>query len=149
VEKTLVIIKPDAVQRGLIGTIVDRLEKRGLQIAAMKMIQMTPDLARRHYAVHQGKHFFDGLMRYITSGPVVVLVVEGARAIEVVRRVMGATDPVRAEAGTIRGDFALDMGRNLIHGSDSPESAATEIELFFTPAEIVSAPRDIDRWVYE
>jgi nucleoside-diphosphate kinase len=149
VEKTLVIIKPDAVQRGLIGTIVDRLEKRGLRIAAMKLIQITPDLARRHYAAHQGKHFFDGLIQYITSGPVVVMVVEGTRAIEVVRRVMGATDPVRAEAGTIRGEYALEMGRNLIHGSDSPESATTEIDLFFTPAEILSFSRDIDRWVFE
>ncbi len=148
-EKTLVIIKPDGVQRGLSGTIVDRLEKRGLQLAAMKLMQITPDLARRHYAVHQGKPFFEGLIQYITSGPVVVMVVEGARAIEVVRRVMGATDPVRAEPGTIRGDFALDMGRNLIHGSDSPESAATEISLFFTPAEILSYPRVLDRWVYE
>jgi nucleoside-diphosphate kinase len=149
VEKTLVIIKPDAVQRGLIGTIVDRLEKRGLRIAAMKLIQITPELARRHYAAHQGKHFFDGLIQYITSGPVVVMVVEGTRAIEVVRRVMGATDPVRAEAGTIRGEYALEMGRNLIHGSDSPESATTEIDLFFTPAEILSFSRDIDRWVFE
>jgi nucleoside-diphosphate kinase len=149
VEKTLVIIKPDAVQRGLIGTIIDRLEKRGLRIVAMKLTQITPDLARRHYAVHQGKHFFEGLIEYITAGPVVVMVVEGNRAIEVVRRIMGATDPVRADAGTIRGEYALDMGRNLIHGSDSPDSASTEIDLFFAPAEIVSFSRDIDRWVFE
>jgi len=149
VEKTLVIIKPDAVQRGLIGTITDRLEKRGLRIVAMKIMHITPELARRHYAVHEGKHFFDGLIQYITSGPVVVMVVEGNRAIEVVRRVMGATDPVRADAGTIRGDFALDMGRNLIHGSDSPDTAAAEVGLFFSPAEILSFSRDIDRWVFE
>ena len=148
-ERTLVIVKPDAVQRGLIGTIVDRLEKRGLRIVALKMIHIDPVLAKRHYAVHQGKHFFDGLIQYITSGPVVVMVVEGTRAIEVVRRVMGATDPVRAEAGTIRGDLALEMGRNLIHGSDSPESAVTEIDLFFSPEEILSFSRDIDRWVFE
>jgi nucleoside-diphosphate kinase len=149
VEKTLVIIKPDGVQRGLIGAIVDRLEKRGLRIVAMKMMQISPELARRHYAIHEGKHFFDGLIQYITSGPVIVMVVEGTRAIEVVRRVMGATDPARAEAGTIRGDLALEMGRNLIHGSDSPETAATEIQLFFLPGEILSFSRDIDRWVFE
>ncbi len=148
-ERTLVIVKPDGVQRALIGTIVDRLERRGLRIVGLKMIQIAPDLAKRHYAVHNGKPFFDGLIQYITSGPVVVMVVEGTRAIEVVRRLMGATDPVRAEAGTIRGDLALEMGRNLIHGSDSPESAASEIDLFFSPDELLSFSRDMDRWVFE
>ena len=147
-EKTLVIIKPDGVQRGLIGEIIGRLERRGLRIIAMKMMQITPDLAKRHYAVHQGKHFFDSLIEYITSGPVVVMVIEGNRAVEVVRRLMGSTDPAQAELGTIRGDFALDMSRNLIHGSDSLQTAEFEISLFFSPDEIVSLSRDIDRWIF-
>jgi len=148
VDRTLVILKPDAVQRNLIGEIILRLERRGLRVVAMKMMQITADLAQRHYAVHRGKPFFDSLIRYITSGPVVALVVEGTQAIEVIRRMMGSTDPAQAAPGTIRGDFALEMGRNLIHGSDSPESAAYEIGLFFSPEEIVPLSRDIDCWIY-
>jgi len=148
VDRTLVILKPDAVQRNLIGEIILRLERRGLRVVAMKMMQITADLAQRHYAVHRGKLFFDSLIRYITSGPVVALVVEGTQAIEVIRRMMGSTDPAQAAPGTIRGDFALEMGRNLIHGSDSPESAAYEIGLFFSPEEIVPLSRDIDCWIY-
>lgn len=147
-DRTLVILKPDAVQRNLIGEIILRLERRGLRVVAMKMMQITADLAQRHYAVHRGKPFFDSLIRYITSGPVVALVVEGTQAIEVIRRMMGSTDPAQAAPGTIRGDFALEMGRNLIHGSDSPESAAYEIGLFFSPEEIVPLSRDIDCWIY-
>jgi len=148
-ERTLVIIKPDGVQRGLIGPIITRLEQRGLKIVAMKMIQMDEALARRHYAVHEGKPFFEGLVKYITSGPVVVMVVEGTRAIEVVRRTMGATNPAEAAPGTIRADFALEIGRNLVHGSDSPETAEKEINLFFSPSEIISYSRDTDKWIFE
>jgi nucleoside-diphosphate kinase len=146
-DRTLVIIKPDGVQRNLIGEIILRLERRGLRVVAMKMMQITSDLAQRHYAVHRGKPFFDSLIQYITSGPVVALVVEGSQAIEVIRRTMGSTDPAQAAPGTIRGDLALDMRRNLIHGSDSPESAVYEIALFFSPEEIVPLTRDIDCWI--
>lgn len=148
-ERSLIIIKPDGVQRGLIGAIISRLENRGLKIVAMKMIQMDEELARRHYAIHEGKPFFEKLINYITSGPVVVMIVEGPRAIEIVRRTMGATNPADASPGTIRADFALEIGRNLIHGSDSLETAEKEIELFFHPSEILSYHRDTDRWVFE
>jgi nucleoside-diphosphate kinase len=148
VERTLVIIKPDGAQRNLIGEIILRLERRGLRIIAMKLMRITPELAQRHYAVHRGKPFFDGLIQYITSGPVVVMVIEGSQAIEVVRRTMGSTDPAQAAPGTIRGDLAMEMRRNLIHGSDSAESAAFEIALFFSPEEIISLPRDLDCWIY-
>ncbi len=148
-ERSLIIIKPDGVQRGLIGTIISRLENRGLKIVAMKMIQMDESLARRHYAVHEGKPFFESLIKYITSAPVVVMVVEGPRAIEVVRKTMGATNPADAAPGTIRADFALEIGRNLIHGSDSLETAEKEISLFFHPSEILSYTRDVDRWILE
>jgi len=149
VERTLVIIKPDGVQRGLIGPIITRLERRGLKITAMKMIQMGYDLARKHYAVHEGKPFYEGLIEYITSGPVVVMVVEGKKAIEIVRRTMGATNPMEAAPGTIRADYGLEIGRNLVHGSDGPETAAFEIPLFFNEDEILSYTRDTDRWIFE
>lgn len=148
-ERTLVIIKPDGVQRSLIGEIIGRLEQRGLRIVGMKMMRISPDLARIHYAEHDGKPFFESLIEYITSGPVVVMVLEGTQAIEIVRRTMGRTNPVEAEAGTIRGDLALMTGRNLIHGSDSAATAAIEIPRFFASDEIVSSSRDIDRWVFE
>lgn len=148
-ERTLVIIKPDAVQRGLIGEIIRRIERRGLRIVAMKMIQMSPELAERHYAVHKGKPFYEGLIRYITSAPVVVMVVEGKHAIEITRRTMGATNPADASPGTIRADFGVEIGRNLVHGSDGPETAAYEIPLFFTESEILSYQRSIDPWIYE
>ncbi len=148
-ERSLIIIKPDGVQRGLIGAIISRLENRGLKIVAMKMIQMDESLARRHYAVHEGKPFFESLIKYITSAPVVVMVVEGPRAVEVVRKTMGATNPADAAPGTIRADFALEIGRNLIHGSDSIETAEKEISLFFHPSEILSYTRDTDRWIFE
>ena len=148
-EKTLVIIKPDGVQRGLIGPIITRLERRGLKITAMKMIQMDYDLAKRHYAVHEGKAFYEKLLEYITSGPVVVMVVEGKEAIEVVRRTMGATNPMEAVPGTIRADYGLEIGRNLVHGSDGAETAAFEIPLFFSEDEILSYSRDTDRWIFE
>jgi nucleoside-diphosphate kinase len=148
-ERTLIIIKPDGVQRGLIGPILSRLERRGLRLAALKLLQITPALAARHYAIHQGKPFYAGLIEFITSGPVVVAVVEGIEAIEVVRKTMGATNPARCEPGTIRGDFGLEIGRNLIHGSDSPETAAYEIPLFFAPEEILEYQRAVDGWIYE
>jgi nucleoside-diphosphate kinase len=149
VERTLVLIKPDGVQRQLIGPIITRLEQRGLKIVAMKLIQVSQDLARKHYAIHEGKPFFEPLIAYITSAPVVAMVVEGPNAIEVTRNTMGATNPVKAAPGTIRADYALMIGRNLVHGSDGPETAATEIALWFDPGELLSYPRDLDRWILE
>jgi nucleoside-diphosphate kinase len=130
-QRTLVLVKPDGVKKGLIGEIISRLEKKGLKIAAMRMLQMDKALARKHYAVHKGKPFFAGLVEFITSGPVVAVVVEGEKSVEVVRKLMGETDPVKAAPGTIRGDYGLDIGENLIHGSDSEENAQKEIVLFF------------------
>jgi len=130
-QRTLVLVKPDGVKKGLIGEIISRLEKKGLKIAAMRMLQMDKALARRHYAVHDGKPFFAGLVDFITSGPIVAVVVEGEKSVEVVRKLMGETDPVKAAPGTIRGDYGLDIGENLIHGSDSEENAQNEISLFF------------------
>jgi nucleoside-diphosphate kinase len=148
-EKTLVILKPDAVQRGLIGEIITRLERRGLKIVALKMMQISKELAARHYGVHVGKPFYEGLIAYITSSPVVVMAVEGKRAIEVVRSTMGATNPAQATPGTIRADFSLEVGRNLVHGSDGPEAAAFELGLFFRDDELLSWNRDTDRWISE
>lgn len=148
-ERTLVIIKPDAVQRGLIGEIITRLERRGLKIVAMKLMQISTELAAKHYGVHLGKPFYIGLVDYITSSPVVVLAVEGKRAIEVVRGTMGATNPAQAAPGTIRADLALEIGRNLVHGSDGPETAAFELGLFFGEEEWVPWTRDTERWISE
>jgi len=148
-ERTLVLAKPDAVQRGLAGTIIARLEARGLKIVAIKLIQIDRSMAGRHYEAHVGKPFFDGLVRFITSSPVVATVLEGNRAIDIVRQSMGDTDPAKATPGTIRGDLALDIGRNLVHGSDSPESAQREIALFFDQAEILSYDRSLDPWIIE
>ena len=148
-ERTLVLIKPDGVQRQLIGPIITRLEGRGLKIVAMKMVQVSQDLARKHYAIHIGKPFFEPLIDYITSAPVVALVVEGPNAIEVTRNTMGATNPVKATPGTIRADYGLEIGRNLVHGSDGPDTAATEMALWFDQSEILTYQRDIDRWILE
>ena len=148
-EQTLVIIKPDGVQRQLIGPIITRLERRGLKIVAMKMMQVSTDLAREHYAIHEGKPFYEPLIQYITSSPVVVLVVEGPNAIEVTRNTMGATNPVSAAPGTLRADYGLEIGRNLVHGSDGPETAVAEIALWFDQSEILSYERDVDRWILE
>ena len=148
-ERTLVILKPDAVQRGLIGPITARLEQRGLKLVGMKFIQIDADLAARHYAVHKGKPFYDGLIKYITSSPVVVQVWEGKRAIDTVRRTCGATNPIDAEMGTIRADFGVEIGRNLIHASDGPETAAIEIPLYFTEPELVTWSRATDQWIME
>ena len=148
-ERTLIIIKPDAVQRGLIGPIITHLETRGLKIVGMKFMRIDKALAERHYAIHKGKAFYDGLIEYITSAPVVVMVLEGRQAIEIVRRTLGATKPAEAAPGTIRADYGLEVGRNLVHGSDGPDTAATEIGLFFGETELVSWERDTDRWIFE
>ena len=149
VERTLVLLKPDAVQRGLVGELISRLERRGLKLVAMKLMRVDQELARRHYAEHVGKPFFSGLIEFITSSPIVAMVAEGKSAVGIVRSVMGATDPLDAAPGTVRGDLAVSIGLNLIHGSDSLESAAREIELFFSPGEIVSYDRETDRWIIE
>jgi nucleoside-diphosphate kinase len=148
-ERSLIILKPDAVQRGLIGPILTRLEQRGLKLAGLKLMRIDEGLARRHYAVHEGKPFFAGLVEYIVSGPVVVVVVTGKNVISMVRNTVGATNPAQAAPGTIRGDFGVEIGRNLIHASDSPENGEKEIALFFQDRELVSLERSIDRWIYE
>jgi len=145
----LVILKPDAVQRGLIGQITTRLEQRGLKLAGMKFIQIDHDLAAQHYAVHKGKPFYEGLIKYITSSPVVVQVWEGKRVIETVRRTCGATNPIDADLGTIRADFAVEIGRNLIHASDGAETAAYEIPLYFKEEDLVTWSRVTDQWIME
>lgn len=148
-ERSLIILKPDAVQRGLVSTILGRLEQRGLRFAGLKMMHVTEELARKHYAEHEGKPFFVGLIEYITSGPVVVIVVTGKNVIETVRTMVGATNPVKSAPGTIRGDFGLEIGRNLIHASDSPESGERETAIFFASNELVTMERSVDRWIYE
>ena len=135
-ERSLVLIKPDAMQRGLAGTIISRLQQRGLKLVAIKMLHLDKALARRHYAVHADKPFFDGLVDYISSAPIIAIIFEGKSAVEVIRETMGATDPAKAEPGTIRGDFGLDIERNAIHGSDSVETAKEEIKLFFSQDKI-------------
>jgi len=147
-ERSLVLIKPDAVQRALTGQIISRLERKGLKIAAMKMLHMDRGLAERHYAVHKGKPFFDDLVGFITSGPLIAIVFQGENAVQVIRQMMGETDPVKATAGTIRGDFGIDIGHNLVHGSDSPENASEEIDLFFSAKEILDYRRELDTWIY-
>jgi len=147
-EKTLVLIKPDGVQRGLAGRVIARFEQKGLKIVAMKMLHMDRDLATRHYAIHKGKAFFEDLVDFITSGPIVALVTEAPNAVAMVRTMMGDTDPAKAQPGTIRGDFGIDIGHNVFHGSDAPENASTEIALFFSAREILSYERELDRWLY-
>jgi nucleoside-diphosphate kinase len=148
-ERTLVIVKPDGVQRGLTGSIVGRLEARGLRIVGLRFVQVTSDLAGRHYAEHEGKPFYPGLLSYITSGPVAVACFEGNNAVQMVRNTVGATNPLNAAPGTIRADLAVDIGRNLIHASDAPATAERELALWFKPEELVSYQRDVDRWVFE
>jgi nucleoside-diphosphate kinase len=143
------MVKPDGVQRGLVGEIISRFEKRGLKIAALKMIQITPELASKHYGEHQGKPFFKGLVEYITSGPVVAMVLEGKDCISLARGMMGATDPKQAAPGTIRGTYGIDIGRNVIHGSDSAASAEREISLFFSDDELCAYSLTINPWLYE
>jgi nucleoside-diphosphate kinase len=148
-ERTLVLVKPDAVQRGLVGEIISRFERTGLKLVALKMLQMDKEMAGRHYVIHQGKPFFDGLVSFITSSSLIAAIFEGPSAVEVVRKIMGATDPVKAAPGTIRGDLALDIGRNLVHGSDSLENAEQEISLFFYPREVISYERQVEPWIIE
>jgi nucleoside-diphosphate kinase len=147
VERTLIIVKPDGVHRGLIGPVLSRFEARGLKIAGLKLTRISRDLAERHYAEHKGKSFYEGLVGFITSGPVVVGVVEGPGAIAMVRTMMGATNPANAAPGTIRGDYATAVSYNVIHGSDGPESAQREIALYFSPDEIFDYERGSDPWV--
>lgn len=148
-ERTLVLVKPDGVQRGLVGEILGRLERRGLRIVALDFRVIDPTVSSVHYAEHQGKPFYAGLVEYIGSGPSAVVVLEGPDAIKTVRTTVGATNPAEAAPGTIRGDLGLERGRNLIHASDSPESAGREIDLFFAGKPVQSYERDIDRWIIE
>ena len=146
-ERTLVLIKPDAVQRLLAGRILARYEDRGLKLVALKLMRVSTDLAERHYAVHREKPFFRGLVDFITSAPLVAAVLEGPNAIAIVRAMNGATRPHEAAPGTIRGDFAVETAQNLVHASDGPETAAAELALWFSPDELLSYDRDVDRWV--
>ncbi len=148
-ERSLVLIKPDAVKRGLTGIIISRLEGQGLKLVALKMLQLDESLAQRHYAPHREKAFFDSLVAYISSAPIVAAVFEAEGAVDLIRKAMGATDPTEAEAGTIRGDFGLDIEHNTIHGSDSVETAQKEIQLFFSEDEILNYQREIDRRLTE
>ncbi len=148
-ETTLIILKPDAVQRGLVGRIVSRFEDKGLQIVGAKLMRISSDLAARQYADHQGKPFYDGLVRFMTSAPVLVLAIRGVGAIAICRKLMGATFGSNAEPGSIRGDFGVSNSFNLVHGSDGPESAQRELALFFAAGELLDDARTIDEWVYD
>lgn len=148
-ERTLVLVKPDAMQRGLASEILGRLERRGLRIVGLKLLHVDRALAERHYGEHVGKPFYEGLVAYITACPIVAAVFEGTGAVEAVRSTMGKTNPREAAPGTIRGDLGVEIGRNLVHGSDSLESAQREVALFFQPSELFDVSRDVDRWVFE
>jgi nucleoside-diphosphate kinase len=147
-ERTFLLIKPDAVQRGLIGQIISRFELKGLKIVGLKMVKISPDQAKRQYACHEGKAFYDSLITFMTSGPALALVVEGRNAITLARKIMGATDPLGAEPGTIRGDFSVDTKHNLVHGSDSHESVQHELPIYFLPEELQSYELNIKPWLY-
>ncbi len=147
-ERTLVLIKPDGVQRGLIGEIVSRLEKRGLKLVAAKFMSVSQHLAEKHYEIHKGKPFYEGLINYITSAPVLAMVWEGPLAITAVRQTMGSTRPTEAAPGSVRHDYALEVGRNLTHASDAPETAIQEIGIWFQPEEIASWERSSDPWIF-
>jgi nucleoside-diphosphate kinase len=148
-ERTLVLVKPDGVQRGLIGEVIARLERRGLRMAAAKFMDVKKELAETHYAIHKGKPFYDGLIAYITSSPVMAMVWEGPSAVAAVRQTMGSTKPTDADPGSIRHDFALMVGRNLTHASDSVENGEKEISLWFKPSELLTWKRDSDMWIFE
>jgi len=148
-EKTFVLVKPDGVQRGLIGEVISRLERRGLRLVAARFQPVSRNMAERLYAVHQGKPFYDGLLDYITSGPVMAMVWEGPNAIAAVRQTMGATRPIEAEPGSLRHDFSLEVGRNLTHASDSIDTAMKEIDLWFSSEDLVDWSRDLDPWIFE
>jgi len=149
VEQTLVLVKPDGVQRGLTGEVISRLERRGLRLVAAKFMQVSQELAETHYAIHKGKPFYDRLIRYITSTPVMAMVWEGPNAVAAVRQTMGATRPTEAAPGSLRHDFALEVGYNLTHASDTVENGVKEVELWFQPGEIVAWEREVDRWIFE
>src|SRR4051794_15945160 len=146
-QRTLVLLKPDCLQRRLAGTLLQRFEQKGLRLVALKLVTASRATAEQHYAVHKGKPFYDSLLQFITAGPTVALVLEGREAVAAVRQLMGSTDGTKAAPGTIRGDFALSIQNNLIHGSDSPENAATEIALWFTPAELVAFQPTDASWI--
>ncbi len=148
-ERTFVMIKPDAVQRGLAGEIINRFEKKGIKIVAMKLVSVSRELAEKHYGIHKGKSFFEPTVKYIISSPVIAMVLEGINAIDMVRGMMGKTDPQKAEMGTIRGDFGQFIGRNIVHGSDSEETAEFEINLWFKPEETADYKRIDEGWLAE
>lgn len=148
-ETTLIFLKPDAVQRGLMGTIIARFEAKGLQFVGMKMMQVPTDLAQKHYAEHKGKPFYDGLIKFVTSSPVLVLAIRGVNAVAVCRKLIGATNGQKAEPGTIRGDFGMSGGYNMIHGSDSPESAQRELSLWFPDGDLLDYEPTVRQWVYD
>lgn len=148
-ERTLILVKPDAMQRGLAFEVLGRLERRGLRLAGLRLLQVDEAMAKRHYGEHEGKPFFAGLVSYITSSPIIAAVFEGTNAVAAARQTMGGTKPTEAAPGTIRGDLGLEIGRNLVHGSDSPESAEREIGIFFEGQPVIDWQRDTDRWVFE
>lgn len=148
-ERTFLAVKPDGVQRGLVADIIGRFERKGFKLVGLKMMQVTREIAENHYGEHKGKGFFEGLVGFITSGPIVAMVWEGPNVIATARKMMGATNPANAEGGTIRGELATDIGRNVIHGSDGPESAQREIGIFFKPEELVSWERTNEKWIKE
>jgi nucleoside-diphosphate kinase len=148
-ERTFVMLKPDCVQRNLVGRVITCFEEKGYKIVGLKMLRLSREMAEEHYAEHRGKPFFESLVAHITSGPVVAMVIEGKGVIAAVRQMMGSTNPLEAAPGTIRGRFAVDVGRNVVHGSDGPASAAREVALFFRPDELISYRREDERWVYE
>ena len=148
-ERSLVLVKPDGVQRGLIGEVISRLERRGLRLVAAKFMQVSNELAETHYAIHKGKPFYEGLISYITSAPVMAMVWEGPNAVAAIRQTMGATRPTEAAPGSLRHDFALEVGRNLTHASDSVENGVNEVALWFKAEELVEWKREVDRWVFE
>ena len=148
-ERSLVLVKPDGVQRGLIGEVIIRLERRGLMLVAAKFLNVSQELAETHYAIHKGKPFYDTLIKYITSAPVMAMVWAGPNAVAAIRQTMGATRPTEAAPGSVRHDFALEIGRNLTHASDTVENSEKEVALWFKPAEIISWERETDRWIFE
>ncbi len=148
-ERTLVLVKPDGVQRGLVGEVIARLERRGLRLVAAKFMNVSKSLAETHYAIHKGKPFYDGLISYITSAPVMAMAWEGPNAVAAVRQTMGATRPTEAAPGTLRHDFALEVGRNLTHASDEPANGEKEVSLWFKKEELVDWKREVDKWIFE
>jgi nucleoside-diphosphate kinase len=149
VERSLVLVKPDGVQRALVGEVISRLERRGLRLVAARFMHVSNDLAETHYAIHKGKPFYEGLIAYITSAPVMAMVWEGPNAVAAIRQTMGSTRPTEAAPGSLRHDFALEVGRNLTHASDSVENGANEVTLWFQQEELVDWKREVDKWVFE